>query len=124
MAGRGFGGGGGGGRAVRGKGKAGGPVVCVGEALVDCISRQPAAAVAAVPEGGWEPQPGGAPANVAAGVAKLGHAAAFVGGLGRDAAGERLTAELEAQVRRPRAERWRKRNRPFSARRVLTADRG
>ena len=107
MAGRGFGGGGGG-RAARGK--AGGPVVCVGEALVDCISRQPAAAVAAVPEGGWEPQPGGAPANVAAGVAKLGHAAAFVGGLGCDEAGERLAAELEAQVR-PAPERGRKRER-------------
>ena len=66
-------------------------VVCFGEALIDLLAR-PAA-------GGDAPRQfleyaGGAPANVAVGVARLGGAARFIGMLGEDMFGERLLAQL------------------------------
>jgi fructokinase len=69
-----------------------GTVVSVGEALFDCLADQlgvPREEVAS-----WTPYPGGAPANVAAGLARLGQRAVFVGALGRDALGDRFAALL------------------------------
>lgn len=69
-----------------------GKVVCFGEALVDLIGR--------APERGeppcYEQYAGGAPANVATAVARLGGESAFVGMLARDAFGEFLLESLEA----------------------------
>ena len=63
-------------------------VMCVGEALIDRISGEPGRALADVER--WHDYPGGAPANVATGLAKLGTPAQFVGALGQDAAGRQL----------------------------------
>lgn len=62
------------------------PVVCIGEILVDSFWA-----------GGQEKKmslPGGAPANVACGLAKLGTATEFVGAVGVDAWGKALTRLL------------------------------
>lgn len=45
----------------------------------------------------WTPYPGGAPANVAAAVATLGHPAAFVSALGRDALGDAMLSLLASK---------------------------
>lgn len=45
----------------------------------------------------WTPHPGGAPANVATGAARLGAHAAFVGALGGDALGDRFASLLQAR---------------------------
>lgn len=62
-------------------------VVCLGEALVDLV-----------PEPGqpwtFSARPGGAPANVAVGLCRLGTSAAFVGRVGRDALGRLVTETL------------------------------
>lgn len=50
-------------------------VICLGEVLVDCISNQ-------------QPECGGAPANVACGLVKLGTSAALVGAVGGDRYGQ------------------------------------
>ena len=60
-------------------------VVC-GEALIDLVPR---------PDGAWEARPGGAPANVAVTLARLGTPAAFLGGLSSDSFGRRLRAHLD-----------------------------
>lgn len=57
-------------------------VVCVGEALVDFLPDRPGRLVREVRR--WRPCLGGAPANVAVGVARLGGASALVGVTGRD----------------------------------------
>ncbi|WP_228994651.1 PfkB family carbohydrate kinase [Streptomyces sp. DH8] len=56
-------------------------VLVVGEALVDLVPAGGGAGVRVA-------QPGGAPANVAVGVARLGGRASFVGGIGDDAFGD------------------------------------
>ncbi|HEY9625847.1 MAG TPA: carbohydrate kinase [Coleofasciculaceae cyanobacterium] len=69
-------------------------VLCLGEILWDCLADQPAASVAQVQS--WTPYAGGAPANVACALAKLGTAAGFIGCIGEDTAGEHLVELLQA----------------------------
>ncbi|MBA2598543.1 MAG: hypothetical protein H0V00_18130 [Chloroflexia bacterium] len=76
-----------------------GRIVCVGDALVDVIVR-----VGELPQRGrsvWGPPPvrvaGGTAANVAAGLAHLGRAVAFVGRVGEDDNGRFLTDDLRAR---------------------------
>jgi fructokinase len=62
-------------------------IVSIGEALIDLIQG---------PDGRYSAVPGGAPANVAVTVARLGGPAAFAGRLSRDSFGERLRSRLAA----------------------------
>ncbi|OCC12483.1 PfkB family carbohydrate kinase [Streptomyces sp. PTY087I2] len=64
-----------------------GPVLVLGEALVDLVPAGDDAAVRVA-------QPGGAPANVAVGLARLGGRPSFVGGLGDDAFADDIEAWL------------------------------
>ena len=68
-------------------------IVCFGEALVDFLARPPASADA--PRHFVE-YAGGAPANVAAAVARLDGQARFVGMLGEDMFGDMLASQLQA----------------------------
>jgi fructokinase len=71
-------------------------VLCLGEALVDRLGPlggDPASA----PAGDCDDRLGGAPANVACALARLGRQAAFLGRLGRDPAGEALAALFRAR---------------------------
>ncbi|MGW4629996.1 PfkB family carbohydrate kinase [Streptomyces rubiginosohelvolus] len=70
-----------------GSGRDPGSVLVLGEALVDLVPAGEDAAVRVA-------QPGGAPANVAVGLARLGGRPSFVGGLGDDAFGSRIEAWL------------------------------
>lgn len=63
-------------------------VICLGEILFDCISNQPGQPLEAVTS--WTSYPGGAPANVACALTKLGTPAAFVGCVGEDESGRSL----------------------------------
>ncbi|KAI8472335.1 MAG: Ribokinase-like protein [Monoraphidium minutum] len=68
-------------------------VVCLGEALYDYIADQkgvPREEVAS-----WTPYPGGAPANVATALARLGAPTAFIAALGSDEMGDRMVALLQ-----------------------------
>jgi len=67
-------------------------VICLGEILFDNLADQAGRALAAVDS--WTPYPGGAPANVACALTKLGTPAAFIGCLGADAAGQTLRTLL------------------------------
>ena len=69
-------------------------VICIGEVLFDLISDQPGAALEDVTV--WIPYPGGAPANVACGVRRLGIQSAFIGGVGDDRLGSELVTTLES----------------------------
>ncbi len=69
-------------------------VLCLGEVLFDFLSDQPGVALEAVTS--WTPYPGGAPANVACGLAKLGTASGFIGCVGKDRAGVELVQVLQA----------------------------
>jgi fructokinase len=60
-------------------------VLCFGEALMDMLAE---------PAGTYRPYAGGAPANVAVALAKLGISSAFVGMLAQDAFGDSLLASL------------------------------
>ncbi|HEY1771878.1 MAG TPA: carbohydrate kinase [Gammaproteobacteria bacterium] len=62
-------------------------VLCFGEALMDMLAE---------PSGSYRPYAGGAPANVAVALAKLGVDAAFVGMLAEDAFGDLLLESLRA----------------------------
>lgn len=66
-------------------------IVCFGEALIDFLALPPPAPDAPRQ---FTQYAGGAPANVAVAVAKLGGAAAFIGMLGRDLFGDFLLASL------------------------------
>lgn len=68
-------------------------VLCLGEILFDCLADQPGREVADVES--WTPYPGGAPANVACGLVKLGTPAGFVGCVGQDQPGKELVSLLE-----------------------------
>ncbi|HIE08759.1 MAG TPA: carbohydrate kinase [Armatimonadetes bacterium] len=68
-------------------------VVCLGEALIDFVSLQ--SGVDLVGAEGFRKAAGGAPANVAAGVAKLGRSAGFVGKVGDDPFGRFLKKTLD-----------------------------
>ena len=63
-------------------------VVCIGEILVDMIAQPHGAALHDAEA--FVPKPGGAPAIVAVGLARLGAASAFVGMVGNDAFGVML----------------------------------
>ena len=68
-------------------------VICLGEALVDRLGPIGADPATAAPQQ-WEDHLGGAPANVACALARLGTPVAFVGRLGADGIGETFTALL------------------------------
>jgi fructokinase len=67
-------------------------VVCLGEALIDMVAQQKGVTIAEAK--GFSPAPGGAPANVAVGVAKLGVRSAFLGKVGADPFGHLLRDTL------------------------------
>jgi fructokinase len=68
-------------------------ILCLGEILFDCLADQAGRELERVES--WTPYPGGAPANVACGLVKLGTAAGFIGCVGQDRAGDDLVALLE-----------------------------
>jgi len=67
-------------------------VLCLGEILFDCLADGFNPSWEAVES--WTAYPGGAPANVACGLVKLGTPAAFVGAIGFDEGGDRLVGFL------------------------------
>src|ERR1700690_3978090 len=67
-------------------------VTCIGESLIDFISTEKGATLSET--AGFLKLAGGAPANVAVGLAKLGTRSAFVGKVGADPFGKFLRAEL------------------------------
>ncbi|HIK09893.1 MAG TPA: carbohydrate kinase [Oscillatoriaceae cyanobacterium M33_DOE_052] len=68
-------------------------VLCIGEILFDCLADQPGKPLALVES--WTKYPGGAPANVACALVKLGTTAGFIGCVGEDEAGETLVQVLK-----------------------------
>ncbi len=70
-------------------------IICIGEVLFDRISDEPGVPLESVRS--WTPYPGGAPANVACGLSKLGTEAAFIGAIGQDALGGELSETLRSQ---------------------------
>jgi fructokinase len=70
-------------------------VICLGEILVDRIADQVTANISAVQS--WTDYAGGAPANVACGLSRLGTRASFVGAVGDDKRGRELVALLQAK---------------------------
>lgn len=74
-------------------------VVCFGEALFDLFAESPSASVTDAST--WTAKPGGAPANLAAGLAKLSTASAIVGSVGDDTEGvdlQKLLADSGVNV--------------------------
>ncbi len=67
-------------------------VICLGEMLVDRIADQVTASIFGVPS--WTDYAGGAPANVACALSRLGTAVGFVGAVGNDDRGQALIALL------------------------------
>jgi fructokinase len=63
------------------------PIVCIGEALIDFVALTPSALDRASV---FERAAGGAPANVAVGLSRLGIKSAYVGKLGQDPFGHYL----------------------------------
>ncbi|WP_107669006.1 carbohydrate kinase [Cyanothece sp. BG0011] len=63
-------------------------VICIGEILFDCLADQLGKELNEVTS--WTAYPGGAPANVACGLIKLGISAAFIGCIGDDKPGDEL----------------------------------
>lgn len=70
-------------------------VVCLGEILVDFVARE--AGVSVGEAASFQRAMGGAPANVAVGVARLGRSAAFLGCVGEDPFGQFLAKALRAE---------------------------
>jgi len=70
-------------------------VVCMGEILIDFMGAPSGRPLDDAET--FERKPGGAPANVAVGVSRLGRASAFVGMVGDDAFGRFLTRTLEEE---------------------------
>src|SRR3954452_13614529 len=68
-------------------------VICFGEALIDFVPLEKGQRLADVDT--FARVPGGAPANVAACIARLGGSAAFVGQVGRDAFGDCIERALQ-----------------------------
>ncbi len=69
-------------------------VVCLGEVLIDFVALEHGVSVGEA--SGFKKAPGGAPANVAVAVARLGHASAFLGQVGDDPFGHYLADVLAA----------------------------
>ncbi len=70
-------------------------VVVLGEALIDMIATQKNVTLFDAPS--FEPKPGGAPANVAIGVRRLGRSSALVGRVGRDDFGRGMRNLLDSE---------------------------
>lgn len=70
-------------------------VLCLGELLIDFVSDTPGADLGG--SHGFIKAPGGAPANVAVGITRLGHRAGFVGCVGDDAFGRFLRGVLDQE---------------------------
>jgi fructokinase len=70
-------------------------VVCMGELLIDFVALESGVSVGEA--SGFQKAPGGAPANVAVAVARLGYESAFLGQVGDDPFGHHLAAVLEAE---------------------------
>ena len=64
-------------------------VLCLGEILFDCLADERGKKLEEVES--WTPYPGGAPANVACALVKLGTSAGFIGCVGEDEPGKQLT---------------------------------
>ena len=69
-------------------------VLCIGEALIDFVSREHGEALETATH--YAAATGGAPANVAAGLAKLGREAQLIATVGDDAFGRKILHDLEA----------------------------
>ncbi|MFM7365021.1 MAG: carbohydrate kinase family protein [Cuspidothrix sp.] len=67
-------------------------VLCLGEVLFDCLADQLGLKLEEVKS--WTPYPGGAPANVACALVKLGTSAGFIGAVGADEVGNTLVTLL------------------------------
>ena len=70
-------------------------VICLGELLIDFVSTQPDASLAESP--GFVKAPGGAPANVAVALVRMGISAGFIGKVGNDPFGHYLKSVLEGE---------------------------
>jgi fructokinase len=68
-------------------------VLCLGEILFDCLADQLGLKLEEVQS--WTPYPGGAPANVACALVKLGTPAGFIGSVGEDEPGNKLVNLLQ-----------------------------
>jgi fructokinase len=68
-------------------------VLCLGEILFDCLADQLGLKLEEVQS--WTPYPGGAPANVACALVKLGTPAGFIGSVGEDEPGNKLVTLLQ-----------------------------
>jgi fructokinase len=68
-------------------------VLCLGEILFDCLADQLGLKLEEVKS--WTPYPGGAPANVACALVKLGTPAGFIGSVGEDQPGNTLVSLLQ-----------------------------
>ena len=69
-------------------------VICLGEVLFDYLADDLGKSVSEVTS--WTAYPGGAPANVASALAKLGTPSAFIGCVGRDNPGQELVSLLQS----------------------------
>ena len=69
-------------------------VICLGEILVDRLANDLGKSIAEVSS--WTNYPGGAPANVACALVKLGIPSAFIGCIARDDLGQQLLQLLES----------------------------
>ena len=69
-------------------------VLCIGEALIDFVSRERGKTLVTATQ--YTAATGGAPANVAAGLAKLGRRARLVATVGADVFGEKILRDLQA----------------------------
>ncbi|MCL1464035.1 carbohydrate kinase family protein [Argonema galeatum] len=68
-------------------------VICFGEVLFDCLADRSGRPLEQVES--WTPYPGGAPANVASALVKLGTSAGFIGCVGEDEPGNALVEVLD-----------------------------
>jgi fructokinase len=69
-------------------------IICLGEVLFDLLADQIGLSADQVTS--WTPLAGGAPANVACGLVKMGDQARFIGCVGDDQPGRDLTAKLQS----------------------------
>jgi fructokinase len=69
-------------------------IICLGEVLFDLLADQ--VGVSANQVTSWTPLAGGAPANVACGLVKMGDRSRFIGCVGDDQPGRDLTAKLQS----------------------------
>ncbi|WP_295615639.1 carbohydrate kinase [Chamaesiphon sp. GL140_3_metabinner_50] len=70
-------------------------VICLGEVLFDLLACEIGVSSESVKS--WTPLPGGAPANVACALVKMGDRSRFIGCVGEDEAGAKLAAKLASE---------------------------